>query len=527
MTTATLVTIDEASRWATDHLKKEVTSTNISYLVQYGKVKKHVDEGSVLVDIGDLEKYYQSWRGKREANWKEKLGKDLNWALSFDYLREKDTTKHVHRLHPYKGKFIPQLVQYFIDDHTDDFKSAVYFKKGDIILDPFAGSGTTLVQAGEMGIHSIGIDVSSFNCMIGNVKLCKYDYFTLHQDVERAKQAITCYRNDHNTTSFESELMHEMYQFNSKHFPAPDFRYRIQRNEIDEAEYAEEKEREFLPTYERLVKKYGIALRQTESERFLDKWYCQNVREEIDFAFDLIKDVKDSRNKRALAAILSRTIRSCRATTHSDLATLKEPQLAAYYCWKHKKICKPLFSIKYWFDRYATDTLTRLHEYDRLRLPAHFAVLPADSRTVDINAETKERNEDLHGILSKQKIRGIFTSPPYVGQIDYHEQHAYAYDLFGFDRNDDLEIGPLYKGQGAEAKRSYVQGVADVLSNCEKYLQEDYNVFLVANDKHNLYPEIADKAGMKIVNRFKRPVLNRTERDRNPYSEIIFHLKRS
>jgi len=30
---------------------------------------------------------------------------------------------------------------------------------------------------------------------------------------------------------------------------------------------------------------------------------------------------------------------------------------------------------------------------------------------------------------------------------------------------------------------------------------------------------------MKIINQFKRPVLNRTERDKSPYSEIIFHLK--
>ena len=37
--------------------------------------------------------------------------------------------------------------------------------------------------------------------------------------------------------------------------------------------------------------------------------------------------------------------------------------------------------------------------------------------------------------------------------------------------------------------------------------------------------KIAEKAGMQIVNQFKRPVLNRTERDKNPYSEIIFHLK--
>ena len=30
---------------------------------------------------------------------------------------------------------------------------------------------------------------------------------------------------------------------------------------------------------------------------------------------------------------------------------------------------------------------------------------------------------------------------------------------------------------------------------------------------------------MQIVNQFKRPVLNRTEKDKGAYSEIIFHLK--
>ena len=30
---------------------------------------------------------------------------------------------------------------------------------------------------------------------------------------------------------------------------------------------------------------------------------------------------------------------------------------------------------------------------------------------------------------------------------------------------------------------------------------------------------------MKIVNRFKRPVLNRVEKDKSAYSETIFHLK--
>lgn len=131
----------------------------------------------------------------------------------------------------------------------------------------------------------------------------------------------------------------------------------------------------------------------------------------------------------------------------------------------------------------------------------------------------------MHDISYKNKINGIFSSPPYVGLINYHEQHAYAYDLFGFKRNDELEIGPLFKGQGKEARDSYVEGIADVLNNCKQFLSDDYNVFLVANDKYNLYSEIADKSGMKIINQYKRPVLNRTERDKGAYSEIIFHMK--
>jgi len=227
-----------------------------------------------------------------------------------------------------------------------------------------------------------------------------------------------------------------------------------------------------------------------------------------------------------LAIILSRTIRSCRATTHADLATLKQPVTKTYYCKKHGKICKPIFSIKGWWQRYTTDTLRRLKEFDKLRTNTFQICLTGDSRTIDIYEEIKKRKPELASLLSKQKIRGIFSSPPYVGLINYHEQHAYAYELFGFKRRDELEIGPLYKGYGKEARDSYIKGIADVLINCKKYLQKDYDIFLVANDKFNLYPEIAQLAGMRIVNRFKRPVLNRVEKDRsNAYAEIIFHLK--
>jgi len=522
-----LVSIPEASKWATDYLDKDVSPTNISYLVQYGKVKKRGENGSTMVDLGDLKKYYESYNGKREMSWRKNLGDDLNWTLSFDNLREKDTTKHVHRLHPYKGKYIPQLVEYFIDHHTDDFKKEVYFKNGDIILDPFLGSGTTIIQSLETGVHSIGIDVSEFNSMISSCKAAHYDDEYLQKAIKKLIASLDSFEHDNKIQYFEKELLAELAKFNLVHFPGYDFKYKINQGKFNESKFAKEKEQEFLPIYHKLLKKYSIKLEQDKANSFLGIWFMDNVRREIDHVFQTIKQEKDVKARKILALILSRTIRSCRATTHSDLATLKEPQFTTYYCYKHKKICKPLFSITSMLNRYALDTLSRIREFNRLRKPVHYSVLTGDSRTVNIFDKVEKQSPEFSKILKKQKISGIFCSPPYVGQIDYHEQHAYAYDLLGFKRKDDLEIGPLYKGQGLEARKSYVQGIADVLNNCKKYLKDNFDVFLVANDKYNLYYEIAEKSGMKIVNQFKRPVLNRTERDRTPYSEIIFHLKSS
>src|SRR3990167_1085283 len=178
-----LISIKEASEFASKLVNREISTLNISYLLQYGKVQKFNNNGSTLVDVDDLKSYYISFTGARALNWTKRLGNDLNWALSFDHIREKDTTKHVHRLHPYKGKFIPQLVEYFIDSHVDEFKKNTYFKPGDIVLDPFSGSGTTLVQANEVGMHSIGVDISSFNCMIAQVKLLDYDFLSLEDEI--------------------------------------------------------------------------------------------------------------------------------------------------------------------------------------------------------------------------------------------------------------------------------------------------------------------------------------------------------
>jgi hypothetical protein len=76
---------------------------------------------------------------------------NLNWREKD--LPEKDRTRHVHRLHPYLGKFIPQLVEIFL-------KNYVY--RGQAVLYPLCGYRTTLDYRDELGVYAKSLDETSY-----------------------------------------------------------------------------------------------------------------------------------------------------------------------------------------------------------------------------------------------------------------------------------------------------------------------------------------------------------------------------
>jgi len=460
-----LITLEEAARifGKTPH--------NIRDYIQRGKIKKYNEQGEVIkratnghlrVSRKEIEIFLSLVARGEEKHHHA----GLNPELGFYDIPEYQRTKHVHRLHPYLGKFIPQLVEWFLSR---------YFKPGEIILDPFMGSGTTLVQGNEMDMHTIGIDISPFNCLIARVKTAKYDLAEVRREVLEIERRVTNFSN-----------------------------YLTRSTSVNLSLFPEERMDDLKES----------LLEECQSE-YLKTWFAPRALLEMLYYRRLIPyyNYQD-----LLKIILSRSVRSSRLITHYDLATPKAPIPVGqpYWCKKHNRYCEPIDNCITKIHAYSGDTVRRLIEFDKLRSNKASIVVQGDSREIDLNNQLSDTS------LAGRMIDGIFTSPPYVGQIDYHDQHMYAYELFGFPRNDELEIGPKKSGKSKPAQQNYINGIVDVFRNVLPMIKPDGLIFIVANDRFHLYPEIAQKSGLIIIERFNRAVTKRTEQGDNPYQETIF-----
>ncbi|MGH3073131.1 MAG: DNA methyltransferase [Gaiellaceae bacterium] len=362
------------------------------------------------------------------AATQEALYGELDLALSWSEreLPERERTKHVHRLHPYLGKFVPQLVEALLDR---------YVRPSGRVLDPFAGSGTTLVQALESGYDAVGVDIAAFNALLISVKTREHDLTALEADARAVGARLG--------TSCEP--------------PAG----------------------------------------------FVREWFAPQTAAELLHFRSLIPDYA---SQDVLRVVLARAARSARLTTHFDLDFPRAPQWGEYWCHKHRRMCRPVESANRFLSRYLTDTVRRIGAFAQVR----------DRRRAAVVLHGDARELELGGPYD-----GVVTSPPYPGLIDYHEQHRYAYELLGLDDRRERELGAAAQGTSKAAIEAYVAGIATVLTRSKAALRRDAPVCIVVNDRRGLYPEILERAGLRLDDRLERHVNRRTGRRAGEYFESI------
>ncbi len=102
----------------------------------------------------------------------EGLEPDPSWA--FWHLKPSDTNYATHGYHRYPAKFIPQLAERLILTYTGE---------GDWVIDPFMGSGTTLVEAKKHRRPTLGVDINPVAHLVSQAKISALPPQTLHQRV--------------------------------------------------------------------------------------------------------------------------------------------------------------------------------------------------------------------------------------------------------------------------------------------------------------------------------------------------------
>ena len=131
----------------------------------------------------------------------------IDYSWSFSDKTRKDTAYITHGYHRYPAKFIPQIVSRLAEKYT---------KEGDLIIDPFGGCGTTLVESKIMGRPSIGVDINPVAVLITKAKITPIDPLKIEKAFNALKAKLDTYNKDTEVKAPEHERIDYWFKLEEK-----------------------------------------------------------------------------------------------------------------------------------------------------------------------------------------------------------------------------------------------------------------------------------------------------------------------
>ena len=103
--------------------------------------------------------------------------RDIEWDFT-----ERDSKTVTHDIHPYPAMMIPEVARKLV---------YMYGKKDGLLLDPFCGSGTSLLEANLASMNALGFDMNPLACLISRTKTTLVNTDMLEEEIAKYESAKT------------------------------------------------------------------------------------------------------------------------------------------------------------------------------------------------------------------------------------------------------------------------------------------------------------------------------------------------
>jgi len=298
-------------------------------------------------------------------------------------IRRKESNYATHGLHPYKGKFYPQLVRAIINLGNIDPPAT--------ILDPFMGSGTAVLESKLMGYDAIGIDLNPLAYLIADAKLS-----TIGLDAQLMESLIVEFWNKLSLSAHRWGLdLCQIADGDAEPKGNPDFNASM------------------------LVDRSSGLVQPNE----LTRWFPPAVLHKYAFLLSNIDTISDEVFRRFCLVCLSSTVRTCSQQDPRDLRIRRRKNII---------IDAPVLSMffsKLRFETAKLEAFYDLRDQKRWLLGNHICFV-GDARNLAKLGDYR--------LVETERVDMVITSPPYATALPYIDTDRLSLLLLGFGNTSEI-----------------------------------------------------------------------------------------
>jgi len=277
------------------------------------------------------------------------------------------TRYSAHGLHEYRGKFNPQIVR--------AIANILGLRRGSLLLDPFCGSGTVLLEAAHLGHDAIGFDLHPLAVEIANSKIEAY-----RASRRTLRRAINVVLRETEAAALAQESG-TFSEWLADHHPS-------------------------------------VAPDQLPNAHYLREWFPSLALQQLAYLLDVVERLVPSNLRRVFRRIVSDVVRDSSWQEPADLRIRRRADPA---------------------DDYPVIRLFREKAEKAVALILGTPEAPLDGREqLACYVDSRKQKEALAGLnraFPRRRVDAVITSPPYATALPYVDMHRLSLCLLGLISN--------------------------------------------------------------------------------------------